>query len=202
MSEGVITPRKKNLLRLLCLALLARCATGTLLASVCSHRKRERRIHRLLLRQIQMNLDDKENPQIPEIKYNMNLEQKEGKVWQALVLMDPVRTHDGKTKGVRQSSQRRRLLWSRSRNETKQDAKRKVRCGRCVRMLRAWRARRSDLLLIGVGDGQQPTYERAYRINTRRNCPFLCLPRRAVQRVVSWTSHHVESWDPEVETRK
>ena len=31
-------PAKKNLLRLLCLAFLARCATGTLLTTVCSHR--------------------------------------------------------------------------------------------------------------------------------------------------------------------
>ena len=52
-------------------------------------KKRERRIHRLLLRQIQVNSDDKGNPQIPEIKYNVNLKQKEGKVWQALVLISP-----------------------------------------------------------------------------------------------------------------
>ena len=93
MSERGHNLAKKNLLRLLCLALLARCATGTLLTTVCSHinRKKERRIHRLLLRQIQMNSDDKVrswlwNPQIPEIKYNFNLQQKEEKVWQALVL--------------------------------------------------------------------------------------------------------------------
>ena len=69
--------REKNLLRLLCLALLARCATGTLLATMCSHIKKERRIHKLLLRQIQMNSDDKGDLQIPEIKYNVNLKQKE-----------------------------------------------------------------------------------------------------------------------------
>ena len=46
-------------------------------------------MHRLLLRQIQMNSDDKWDPQIPEIKYNVNLKQKEGKVWQALVLISP-----------------------------------------------------------------------------------------------------------------
>ena len=51
-------PAKKNLLRLLCLALLASCVAGTLLTTVCSHLNRkngERRIHRLLLRQIQLN---------------------------------------------------------------------------------------------------------------------------------------------------
>ena len=68
-------PAKKNLLRLLCLALLARCATGTPLTTECSHinRKKERKIHRLLLRQIQMNSDDRVrsllwNPQIPDTK--------------------------------------------------------------------------------------------------------------------------------------
>ena len=44
---------------------------------------------RVLLRQIQMNSYEKGNPQIPEIKYNVHLEQKEGKVWQALVLISP-----------------------------------------------------------------------------------------------------------------
>ena len=39
MSEGVMAPRKKNLLRLSCLALLARCATGTQSSTVCSHKK-------------------------------------------------------------------------------------------------------------------------------------------------------------------
>ena len=53
------------------------------------HKKKERKIHRLLLRQIQMNSDDTWNPQIPEIKYDVNLEQKERKMWQALVLFSP-----------------------------------------------------------------------------------------------------------------
>ena len=43
-------PTKRNLLRLPCLALLVRCATGTLLSTVCGHMKKERRRHRLLLR--------------------------------------------------------------------------------------------------------------------------------------------------------
>ena len=46
-------------------------------------------MHRVLLRQIQMNSYEKGNPQIPQIKYNVHLEQKEGKVWQALVLISP-----------------------------------------------------------------------------------------------------------------
>ena len=37
-----------------------------------------------------MNSDDKGNPQTPEIKCNVNLKQKEGKVWQALVFISPV----------------------------------------------------------------------------------------------------------------
>ena len=53
---------------------------------MCSHIKRERRINKLLLGQIQMNSDDKWNPQIPDFKYIVNFQQKEGKVWQTLVL--------------------------------------------------------------------------------------------------------------------
>ena len=41
MSEGVITPQKKNLMRLVRLALIAKCVTGTLLTTVCSHVNRE-----------------------------------------------------------------------------------------------------------------------------------------------------------------
>ena len=36
-----------------------------------------------------MNSDDKGDPQIPEIKYNVKLKQQEEKVWQALVLISP-----------------------------------------------------------------------------------------------------------------
>ena len=36
-----------------------------------------------------MDSDDKGNPQIPEIKYSVNLEQKEGKIWQAFALISP-----------------------------------------------------------------------------------------------------------------
>ena len=53
MSEGVITPRKKSLLRLLCLALLPRWVTETLLTTVCNLQKEDRINHKLLLRQIE-----------------------------------------------------------------------------------------------------------------------------------------------------
>ena len=82
-------PRKKNLLNLLCLALLARCANGHCWRQCGVILKRERRIHKLLLRQIQMDSDDKGDLQIPEIKYNVDLKQQEGKVRQALVLISP-----------------------------------------------------------------------------------------------------------------
>ena len=65
------------------------CNWDTVGDSLQSHKKKERRIHRLLLTQIQIHSDDKGNPQIPEIKYNVNHKQKEGKVWQALVLISP-----------------------------------------------------------------------------------------------------------------
>ena len=83
MSDGVITPRKKNLLRLLCLALLARRANGT----VCSHIKKERRKHRLLLRQIGMNADVQWES--TDSRSQLRFKQKEGRVWQALLLISP-----------------------------------------------------------------------------------------------------------------
>ena len=54
---------------------------------MCSYILKGSEEHWLLLRQIQVNSDDKGDPQIPDIKYNVNLKQKEGKMWQALVLI-------------------------------------------------------------------------------------------------------------------
>ena len=93
MSEGFITQRKRICWD--CCAL--RSWQGVQMGHCCRQCavtwERERRIHSLLLRQIQMNLDDKANPQIqiqmnsddktnpqiPKIKYNVNLKQKRRK---------------------------------------------------------------------------------------------------------------------------
>ena len=52
-------------------------------------KERERRIHRSLLRQIQLNSDAMGNPQILHNTSTLNLEQKEGEVWQAHKLISP-----------------------------------------------------------------------------------------------------------------
>ena len=67
-------PAKKSLLRLLCLALLARCATGTLLTTVCSHINRKKGTENTQAiaetNSSEFGRQGSRNPQIPDIKYN------------------------------------------------------------------------------------------------------------------------------------
>ena len=64
------------------------CNWDTVVDSVQSHEKGTKKTQ-AVAGMIQMNSDDKGNPQIPEIKYNVNMRRKEGQVWQALVLISP-----------------------------------------------------------------------------------------------------------------